>query len=590
LVTALLALLWIVFLFLYQPPYDTTAHVYSEAKVPEHLRHAVTFHDVASSWGIAYHNGSIKNSQVPVAAISTIAPSVSVVDINEDGLMDIFIAAQPNLLFINDGHHSFHEAAQEYGISSPHDRAFNSFGLFADFNGDGHIDLLLTRYPCHRLFYGQGPRKPFIDKSDYLNSYCSNPEAVNVFDFNGDGRLDLVFGNLLGKPSEKPPSFPYWFSAPRYDNQTGAQSDLLLQDKDGKFIWKKDAAFNGRPYAHAVGISDINEDGRPDLFIANDYSTDQMYLNIDGKNIKEVTNDWIPRRMHGLTGMNAEFADVNGDGHIDLFVSNAFKPPFLKSINLLWIKKSDISAFENKSVDLGVDRCGFAWGAKFADFNNDGLLDLAVTNGRDRGYKIKKEGEGNSFWFERTVISQIPWFLRKDYANDDVLTQGRFSNFYTSAFERDCLFIRDIDGKFYDLAPYLEIGQDKQEGRGLALVDADNDGKVDFLVTNLLGDLRYWHNETSEVGSWIGFTLIDRKDNRIPHGSFLRLVRENAADLVYEYYPANGYRAQSDPRVHFGLGKNDKLKYLEVRWPNGKITRHDQLLANQYQDIRQSVR
>jgi enediyne biosynthesis protein E4 len=587
---ALFAFFCLAFLFWHRPPYDLTENVFSGIEPPEKIRQAAQFHDVSGKWGVNYRNQPLlgpNNRKIPVAALIVIMPSVSVVDVNGDGFMDIFIASQPNRLYINEGGHSFHEAAADYGIDSSETRGFNSFGLFADFNGDGNSDLLLAHWPCHRLFYGQGTKKGFIEQTRLLGGYCSNAEAVNVLDFDKDGRLDLVFGNLLGKPDEKPASFPYWFSAPRYDNTTGAQTDLLVQTAKGDFVWRKDIPFANRPYSHAVGISDVNDDGWPDIFIANDYSSDQLFINNKGKSVTDEAEIYIPRELHGLTGMNAEFADVNNDGLIDLFVANGYKPPFLKAINLLWLKKSDARGFDNVSLERGLGRCGFAWGSKFADFNNDGRLDLAVANGRDRGELVTREGEGHSFWFERTVINQIPLFLKSAYATETVTGSGRFANMYTSAFERDCLFMQDSDGKFYDIAPYTDIGDSKEEGRGLALIDADNDGKMDFLVTNLRGDLRFWHNDTVENGDWIGFTLKDQNGNSIPHGSFARLVRDGAHDMVIEHYPANGYKGQSDPRLHFGLGRNNKLKYLEVKWPSGQVTRHSRLQINKYQTISQ---
>lgn len=587
---------WIIFLFVHHPPYDSSLSVVSDVEAPPALREGLRFRDVSTALDLKFHHVELShlahpNKVDPVSSMSWTSPypSVSIVDINDDGFMDIFIPGSPNLLYINDQGHGFHEAAKEYGLDSPELDSLNSFGLFADFNGDGKLDLFLARWPCHKLFYGAGPGKRFVDRSELLDGYCSYPEAVNVLDFNRDGRLDLVFGNLLGKKDELPPSIEYWFTASTYDNKTGAVTDLLTQRADGHFQWRKDIHFKGRPYSHALGISDVNEDGWPDIFVSNDYSTDQLYLNINGKAVKDVTQRYIPRQFHGLTGMNAEFADVDQTGHMDLFVSNAYKPPFARSYNLLWMKRPDASGFFNASIDRGVDKCGFAWGAKFADFNNDGKLDLAVTNGRDRSSRIERQSEGLSFWYWRSVISQIPRFLRVLYDNGTRHWRWR-QKFYTSAFERDCLFMQDQDGHFYDVAGHTDLATDLQEGRGLALIDLDNDGKMDFIVANFRGDLRVWHNESTGTGDWIGFTLRDRNGNTIPHGSFVRLVRDGAPDLVVEYYPANGYRAQSDPRIHFGLGKENKLRYLEVRWPNGDLTRHVHLALNRYQTIDQGAK
>jgi hypothetical protein len=578
------------FLFWHQPPIDLSRNVYSTRGVPPRFREGIQFFDRATEMGMTFRHqvlrrlGSVNVDGDETTSLGSPFPSVSVVDVNADGFMDVFVPGDSNRLFINQGGQQFVEMAKQYGVEAPGDSGMNSFGLFADFNGDGKLDLFLARWPCHMFFYGAGPGKPFVDRSDLMSGYCSNPEAVGVLDFNKDGRLDLVFANLLSKKDELPASFPYWFSAPRYDSETGAVSDMLLQQPNGKFLWKKDIGFFKRPYSHALGVSDFNDDGWPDIFIANDYSFDQVYLNMQGRRVAERTRANLPFVSHGLTGMGAEFADVNMDGKQDLYVSNAYKPPFMRSYNVLWLRNENGIGFRDDSIETGVERCGFAWGAKFADFNNDGLLDLAVANGRERGKDVKSEGEGRSFWYERTVISQIPYFVREFYSAKRAGKKA-LNSLYTSAFERDCLFIQDTDSTFYDVADEAGMGEDRQEGRGLALIDFNNDGKMDFLVTNFRGNLKLWSNESVSRGDWIGFSLSGRGGNVIPHGSILRLVREGAPDLVREYYPANGYRAQSDPRVHFGLGDQNKLKYLEVRWPDGKVVRYDRLELNKYQTI-----
>lgn len=556
------------YLFIYNPPKDRVDNVY-EKKVFDHsmFKH-VHMREVSSALGINYIHGAYleKSGKESDLSIEPVVPAIAVIDINEDGFMDLFITTRqgmPNLLYINHGGKYFTEEAAAYHLADLNQDADPSFPLFADFNNDGKLDLLLGRFGCHRFFLGKG-KGQFEEHSEWLNGYCSRPDGLNTADLYDHGRLDVVFGNYLPAPGENANDV-LWMTNTRYDNKTGGKNQLLRNDRN-QFTLEKKADFLTRSYTHNVGIADINFDGLPDIFFANDYAHDEMFLNKGGGVFEDVTNHYIPKEVHGLAGMNTEFFDFDEDGLIDLYVTNIFKPPFNRYFNLLWKKKPD-NTYENVSNDLGTAKCGFSWGAKFADLDNNGEADLLVVNGRSRSVNVKSSSDGKSMWYERIEVSQIPTFLKKFYHPHDTL-KGR----YISAFEQKCLFMQK-NGRFYDVAQQVGFS-DREENRSLALIDIDNDGRMDAVTAGPLAKIKLYHNE-SEVDSknhWIGFSFRDRKGSVIPHGVRLKFKLDNGKKIVRELYPANGYKGFNDPRIHVGLGQAHIVGDIEVFWPLSKRT------------------
>ena len=438
-----------------------------------------------------------------------------------------------------------------------------TFSFWGDFNRDGITDFLLVRYGCHRFFLGSKAGK-FEEHTDWLDGFCSNADGVNAANFYQDGKLSLIFANFLSRKGESE-SNKLWLSNTRYDNTTGGRN-FLLRNLGNKFELEKKADFVTRSYTHSAGITDINLDGYPDIFFSNDYAHDEMFINNKDGTYSDVTDKYVPRVNHGLSGMNTEFFDYDNDGLIDLYVTNIHKPPFNRYFNLLWKKKPD-NTFENVSNKLGVADCGFSWAAKFVDIDNDGEVDLPVVNGRARSSSVNKPSEGHSMWYERSEVSQIPKFLRRYYKSDKGMT-GKF----ISAFERKCLFVQK-DGKFYDIAEQAGF-DDREENRALALIDYDNDGKVDLITAGGMARLKIFHNETlvKSENHWIGFSFKDKTGNAIPHGAKIRFKLSNGKIILRELYPANGYKSFSEPRFHIGLGKAKIIDIPQVFWPMSRKT------------------
>lgn len=561
----------LIYLFFFNPPKDVQDNVY-ETKDFKHSEFSkIHFSEVSTKLGIDYRHNIFaldpgKTEKDLDLSIEPIPPSVSVLDINNDGWMDVFITTswgRKSLLYINQKGQSFIESAATFGLADINDGAPPSFAFWGDFNSDGFLDLVYARHGCHRFFVGT-PSNVFEERTEWFKGYCSRPAGVNAADFFNRGKLDLIFANFLPPPGDN--SFSVlWLSNTRYDNVTGGMNHLL-KNEGSEFILEEKANFKTRSFTHNAGLADINLDGFVDIFFSNDYAHDEMFLNNGDGSYKDVTNTYIPREFHGMAGMNTEFFDYNSDGRIDLYVSNVYKPPFNRHFNLLWEKKED-NTFKNVSLDVGVAKCGFSWGAKFADINNDGEPDLLVMNGRSRSQDLKDVTEGKSMWFERNEVSQIPQFIRNFYKPKESL-KGR----YLSAFERKCLFVQK-GGEFFDISK--EAGfDDIEEGRGVALIDYDNDGLMDAITSGPTSKLKIFHNETKVESNeqWIGFSFQDIKGSSIPHGLRLKFNLANGKKIIRELYPANGYKTFNDPRMHIGLGSTLISGSLEIYWPLTKRT------------------
>jgi hypothetical protein len=561
----------ITYLFFYNPPRDRIDNIYEDKKFNHKDFSNIHFKEVSSQMGIDYRHNiyalNPENKQQPDLSVELLPPSLSVIDINNDGFMDLYITTsfnRPNLLYINHGGKFFTEEAREYGLADLNKDANPSYALWGDFNGDGKMDLLLARYGCHRLFFRSG-EKTFQEKTELLHGYCSRPNGVNVADFYNNGKLDFIFANYLPAVDNKD---VLWMTNTRYDNTTGGQNHLLRNDGSTGFTLETKANFLTHSYSHNAGIADINLDGLPDIFFSNDYAHDEMFLNHGQGIFEDVTNHFIPKEVHGLSGMNTEFFDFDSDGLIDLYVTNIFKPPFNRQFNLLWKKQAD-NTYKNVSNDLGTAKCGYSWGAKFADIDNNGEPDLIVMTGRSRSASVKKMEEGKSMWFERNEVSQIPQFLRKFYRPHDSL-KGR----YISAFERKCLFVQK-GGKFFDIAEDAGFN-DTEENRSIALIDLDNDGKMDVVTAGPASKLKIFHNETvvDKDNHWIGFNFKDKAGSTISHGVKISFNLSNGKKIVREMYPANGYRGFNDPRIHVGLGNAEISGSITIFWPLSKKIMH----------------
>lgn len=549
------------------------------------------FQEASKAHGIDFvHRQWFPNPSISYNSLIMLAiyPSTSVYDVDDNGVPDIlYTDPHPSggmRLFVNNAG-KFHDATKEYGLDVANQTPGISRAVFADFNRDGKADLVVARMGCHEIFLGGGPRQPFRRVDGALRSYCSNVVGLNVGDFDRDGNLDIFFSTYWheGDLKNEVPESPRLRTTRAM--QTGGKRLIMKGNGDGSFEMTSWLDFLPRSYSNNVGVSDIDGNGWLDLYIANDYSYDFLVLNKGGGRFEEATDEWAPKKDHGLNGMNADFGDFNRDGRLDLYVSNISAPPYASFNNILWVNRGD--RFEDQSRNLGVAHCGWSWSAKWGDFDNDGQLDLVVANGRARGAGATAE-DARSVWHDRVLGRDVPAVFRSYYHG---LDYPNMRGKHLSGFARSCLF-RQNRGRFWDVAPSAGIS-DLEEGYGLSLIDIDNDGRLDFTIANLAGPVVLYHNETvNPNGRWIGFKLEGPPGLRDPFGALVELELGNGKKVVSMFYPTNGFNSQSDTRVHFGLTAEEQPVVVRVSWPtlaksaSENIETFTDLKLNAYQTLR----
>ena len=516
---------------------------------------------------------------------------LSVFDLNKDGYMDLFFTEaspdKPDRVFLNDKGQKFVEITEKLPVLADKGEMGTDISVWADFNNDGRLDFFTTDTPCYKLYlqkenlqFEPAPSKP---------EYCSVPFSLNVLDFNRDGNLDIVVANYYPEEVIHDPKIIYQQLVGRAGKfSKGVPNFLFLGDGKGNFeFFQPKALIPPEGRSTSVGFSYINDDLWPDIYISNDFTFDEMYINLEGKDLLDVTKNYIPTHYHGFSGMNSDFADVNNDGLLDLYVTNGWGPPSATSENLLWQKKDNNNlGFYEAGRHRGVDKCGWGWGAKFADFDLDGDLDLFVTNGRGHGDKAKSFKESSSANFLRTQVRSVPLFLREKLFSigDTVAPDMASSDFQLYGFDRNCLYMQH-EGNFYDVAPDAGV-DDLENGRAIAIFDFENDGKMDIAIGNIDAPMILYRNISDIDGNWIGLDLVNQ--NGTPyHGAIVKAVRSDGVDLREELFIGNGGRGINDPRIHFGLGVNSiKDNQVIVTWPDGTFEVFDNVKINQYNQLK----
>jgi hypothetical protein len=302
----------------------------------------------------------------------------------------------------------------------------------------------------------------------------------------------------------------------------------------------------------------------------------ELYFN-DGKRFRDVSTQtgvgFSPK-----SGMNAAFGDILNDGRYAVYVSNISEDGVLIQGNNLWMPKDGTAGnglqFENLARDLGVELGGWSFGAQFGDLNNDGNLDLYLTNGyvsldRDRSY-----------WYDFSKIAGGNSIIIIDAKNWPAM-EGRS----LSGYQQKRVWLNDGAGKFIDVAQAVGA-TDTYDGRAVALVDLWNRGALDAVVANQKGPLLIYKNTVTPENKWIEFALEGTASNRSAIGAQVTLYW-NGQQQKQEVSGGSGFAAQNDRRLHFGLGKDPHIEKAVIRWPSGKIQAIENPALNQILKIKE---
>jgi len=536
--------------------FEVAAGQTREAARPHHDE--AQFRDVTRAAGIHFHHE--RAASATKMYVETMGAGVAWIDYNQDGYLDAFFVnsgytplfhppqpPQP-ALYRNNGDGTFTDVTAQSKIHS--DGTFFFGVAVADYDNDGFPDIYMTGYRHSVLWHnnGDGTFTDVTAKAGVGNEGNWGTAAA-WFDYDRDGKLDLLVVNYVKYDVDHPitcgdfrPGYkgvPHVSSYCHPDNFPGASPRLYHNNGDGTFtdVTEQAGLLNNSGKSLAVVTADLNNDGWPDIFIANDTQRNFLYINKgDGtfRDASYTSGAGFSEDGRPEAGMSADAADIKNNGLPSLFVSHLDH-----ELDRLYSNNGD-GTFTDDTIASGIGQTNFrnsAFGARFFDFDNDGWRDLLVINGH--------------------ILDNIPIY------HPEVTYE-----------EEKKLYRNTGQGRFVDVTPSQGAGfRAPRVGRGLAVGDYDNDGWQDFLVSNNGEDAQLFHNEGASLPAtknnhWIVIRLVGTKSNRDAIGARLKLV---AGDLTSYDQTKGGmsYCSAQDPRIFFGLGTHDRVDSLEISWPSG---------------------
>jgi len=503
--------------------------------------------------------------------------AVAVGDYDGDGWDDLFVTdsaagGRSHLLHNNgpdkSGHVTFTDVAEAAGVAGGNDpQAIVSDAIWFDADNDGREDLLVARFGTPILYRNLGGGH-FKDVSAVSGlTKFGNTIAVIAFDYDNDGRLDLLFGNYF-KPVNLFELKDRHVLPDNLDQATNGGGVTLWHNQGPNaqggitFVETTAKAGLGRHtgWTLDVGHADLDNDGWQDLYLACDYGTDRLFLNHRDGTFTEVTEKAIG--FDTKKGMNVDFGDFDRDGWLDIYVTN-ITDEYMKECNMLWHNNGVDAAGQLTLTDLSKETgtCStlWGWGAKWADFDNDGWADIFAADG------LRSAGPKD---YIPVLVEMI---IKPGIDFTDVASWPDIGDMSWSGFQKKKLFRNLGDGTFKEVAAAAGV-DNVLDGRGVGIGDFDNDGRLDIYQTSAAQpSLLYW-NRTPDAGHWLELKLVGSRSNRDAIGARVT-VTAGGAKLLREVDGGNGYASQSSHRLHFGLGASAAVDAVEVRWPSGLVER-----------------
>lgn len=536
------------------------------ARVPE-SGIPVTFTDVREAAGVTFKQDATGSQEKYY--LETMGTGVGWIDYDQDGLLDLYFVqsgatkayAPPHplrsALYHNNGDGTFTDVTQKAGVGG--EGHYGQGVCVGDYNNDGYPDLYVTGYGSAILYHnnGDGTFTDVTDKAGVADKGGWSTSAAWI-DYDKDGWLDLVVCNYI----EWSPENNIWCGEHRAgyraychpDNYRGQRLKLYHNNHDGTFTDVSKQSGIGIPEAKGMGVvtADFNNDGWPDIAIANDTWPNFLFINQHDGTFKDVSFiSGVAASADGKyeAGMGIDAADVDGDGWMDIYITHLdFE------LDRLYHNNHD-GTYDDVTYQCGIGNSAiFLSGvaAIFEDYDNDGWTDIMQVNG--------------------AMLDNI--------------------NLYHSevTYKETKLMFRNLgNGKFVKVSEELGPAFTRPiAGRGLAAADFDNDGDIDFAI-NIRGDFpELLRNDGGNANNWLTVHLVGTKSNRDGLGSVLKLTSEGFTQ-VKQAKGGMSYMAANDPRIHFGLGKRKTIESLQVNWPSGQVENLSKVPVNQIITIKEGA-
>jgi len=522
----------------------------------------IRFEDVAGRAGVRkpHHTRRFTGPKADVLGMFTSGgAAVAAGDFDNDGFDDLFVTdagdGRRNYLYRNNGDMTFSDVTAKAGVGGGNDpRSIVADALWFDYDNDGRRDLLVVRFGTPILYRNQG-NGTFKDVSaaSGLATFANSIAAI-AFDYDRDGRLDLLFGNYFRPVNLVELKSPHVLPNDLDNAVNGGGVTLWRNTGEGRFadVTARAGMADQTGWVLDIGHGDFNDDGHQDVYLAVDYGTDYLYMNDGDGTFTNVTEDAIG--FDTKKGMNVDVGDYDNDGRLDVYVTN-ITDEYMRECNMLWHNNGD-GTMTDLSRETGTCATLWGWAAKFGDYDNDGRLDLFVTNG------LRSAGPDN---YIPVLVNMI---TRPGVDFTDIREWPDIGNMTWSGYQKK-KFYRNLDGHtFKEMAAEAGVDNDK-DGRGLAVSDFDRDGRLDFFQTNADQEPFLYRNVTSQAGRWMQLKLVGTRSNRDAVGARVT-VKTKSGTMIRELDGGNGYAGQSSQRVHVGLGGAEILD-VEIRWPSGLI-------------------
>ena len=513
------------------PPHGTVAG--RQAPAPR-------FADVTAKAGITFTHAA--GATPDKYMFETFGAGLAWIDFDNDGFVDLFFVnsapGTANALYRNNGDGTFKDVTAGSGTALNDNTSYKTGVAVGDYDNDGRLDLYVTAFGPNHLLRNLGGGR-FADVTTPAGVAGGAHEwstSSGFFDYDRDGDLDLFVDNYVDfRMDDNPwcgsrqPGYRMYCNPTIFD---GTPNRLFRNNGDGTFTDVSKQAGIANPAGKALGVvfCDFDRDADTDIYVANDLVRNFLYRNNGDGTFTDVAyaaGVGFDANGKPQAGMGVDCGDVDGNGLPELFVTN-----FAEELNTLYENRGD-GLFEDVTVKAGLGS-GFVplgFGTRMFDFDNDGDLDLHITNGH--------------------VVDNV-----KRY-------QPNLS------YEQKDLLYENVGGKFRDVT--AESGpalQALRVGRGLAVADFDNDGNVDVAISSLGRRAVLLRNVAPRPGNWLQIRAEGTKSNRFGLGATVR-VQTPGLLQVREINNVASYLSSSDTRLHVGVGSATVIPRIEILWPSG---------------------
>jgi enediyne biosynthesis protein E4 len=520
------------------------------------------FQDVTAQAGVHFLHQAPHSSRKYL--LETMGSGVALFDYDNDGRLDLyFVNGAPfgdfvpkgtipektdpkywNRLYHQKADGTFEDVTEKAGVAGV---GYGMGVAVGDYDNDGYDDLFVTSLGGNHLYHNNG-NGTFTDVTQQAGVGGSGWSTSAAWvDLDGDGYLDLVVLRYIQWDWDD-----VWCGPA--DNRGYCHPDvfqpiaMLVYHNNGNGTFTEEAQKLGLGTpgkALGIAVADYDRDGHPDLFVANDSMVEFLFHNKGNGTFDEVgLESGVAVDGDGRTfaGMGTDFADYNNDGWPDLFVDD------LANQRYPLYRNGGDGTFSYDSYATGVAAATLlhsGWGARFVDYDNDGWKDLLIAQAHDLD----------------TIEKSFPGLH----------------------YREPPMLLRNLEGKkFVDVGPVSsDVFRARWVGRGMAIGDIDNDGRMDAVITENGGPAHILMNRTKTANHWIGFKLVGHRSNRDGIGAVIRIDTSKGSQWE-TVTTASSYLSASDVRAHFGLGSDTSAKAVEIRWPSGTVQTLKNVQGGQY--------